>query len=51
MHGSTGVINFTDTLSFVSDDSFFPDGVWVRKANVPDASFYLSKRIDFDLYS
>jgi CD2 antigen cytoplasmic tail-binding protein 2 len=33
------------------ENSFFPDGVWVRKANVPDASFYSSKRIDFDLYS
>ena len=31
--------------------SYFPDGVWVRKANVPDAAFYSSKRIDFDLYS
>ena len=31
--------------------SFFPDGVWVRKANVADAAFYSSKRIDFDLYS
>ena len=30
--------------------SYFPDGVWVRKANIPDAAFYSSKRIDFDLY-
>lgn len=43
---------FTSTqMSEWVENSYFPDGVWVRKANVPDASFYSSKRIDFDLYS
>lgn len=29
---------------------YFPDGVWVKKVDVPNAQFYNSKRIDFDLY-
>ena len=30
---------------------YFPDGVWVRKANGTEAKFYNSRRIDFDLYT
>ena len=34
-----------------SHDSYFPEGVWVRKTNTPSAQFYHSRRIDFDLYT
>jgi CD2 antigen cytoplasmic tail-binding protein 2 len=45
-----GPFTSTQMSEWVGND-YFPDGVWVRKANVPGASFYSSKRIDFDLYS
>lgn len=32
------------------DDGYFSDGVWVRRADQPDAQFYSSKRVDFELY-
>ena len=30
---------------------YFSDGVWVRKTDHPDAPFYSSRRIDFELYT
>jgi len=32
------------------DDGYFADGVWVRRSDQPEAQFYTSKRVDFDLY-
>ncbi|CAM9194333.1 unnamed protein product [Lampetra fluviatilis] len=33
------------------DEGYFAEGVLCRKAGDPDAPFYLSRRIDFDLYT
>lgn len=32
------------------EDGYFADGVWVRRMDQPDAPFYSSKRVDFELY-
>lgn len=32
------------------EEGYFKDGVWVRRCDQPDAKFYSSKRIDFELY-
>jgi len=34
-----------------TNENYFPDGVFVRKASTaPDGAFYSSRRIDFELY-
>ena len=40
---------FTEVLLFSC--SYFSDGVWVRRTDNPNAPFYSSVRIDFDLYT
>lgn len=34
-----------------TNQGYFPDGVYVRRAEVEDSKYYTSKRIDFDLYT
>lgn len=34
-----------------NDSGYFEKGVFVRQSNKPDAPFYSSKRVDFELYS
>ena len=41
------VILYCDFVSY----SYFSKGVWVRRTDNPDAPFYSSARIDFELYT
>ena len=44
---------YTSTqMSEWKEEGYFPDNVFVRKTSAgPDAKFYSSRRIDFDLYT
>ncbi|XP_043942621.1 CD2 antigen cytoplasmic tail-binding protein 2 [Protopterus annectens] len=45
-----GPFNSSQMLQWV-EDGYFPEGVYCRRVGNPDAPYYNSRRIDFDLYT
>ena len=46
-----GPFNSEQMLNMSNEGKFKETGVWCRKVDEPTASFYNSKRIDFDLFT